>query len=77
MNIPGSEWWWVRRAMQAAGDMFLGWTTGTGKLKIQFYVRQLSDAKIKPVIEIMKPTNLKKLRRLVRQGAGTRACPLG
>jgi len=48
-----------QRAMQAAGDMFLGWTTGTGKLKIQFYVRQLSDAKIKPVIEIMKPTNLK------------------
>lgn len=48
-----------QRAMQAAGDMFLGWTTGTGKQKIQFYVRQLADAKIKPVIEIMKPTNLK------------------
>jgi len=48
-----------QRAMQAAGDMFLGWTTGTGKQRIQFYVRQLSDAKIKPVIEIMKPTNLK------------------
>jgi uncharacterized protein (DUF2252 family) len=48
-----------QRAMQAAGDMFLGWTTGTGKLKTQFYVRQLSDAKIKPVIEIMKPLNLK------------------
>jgi uncharacterized protein (DUF2252 family) len=48
-----------QRAMQSAGDMFLGWTTGTGKLRIQFYVRQLSDAKIKPVIELMKPTNLK------------------
>lgn len=48
-----------QRAMQAAGDMFLGWTTGTGERKIQFYVRQLSDAKIKPVIEIMKPVNLK------------------
>jgi uncharacterized protein (DUF2252 family) len=46
-------------AMQAAGDMFLGWTTGTGERKIQFYLRQLSDAKIKPVIEVMKPTNLK------------------
>jgi hypothetical protein len=45
--------------MQAAGDMFLGWTTGTGKLKTQFYLRQLNDAKIKPVIEIMKPLNLK------------------
>jgi len=48
-----------QRAMQAAGDMFLGWTTGTGKAKYHLYIRQLSDAKIKPVIEIMKPTNLK------------------
>jgi uncharacterized protein (DUF2252 family) len=48
-----------QRAMQAAGDMFLGWTTGTGEAKYQFYLRQLSDAKIKPVIEIMKPINLK------------------
>jgi uncharacterized protein (DUF2252 family) len=48
-----------QRAMQAAGDMFLGWTTGTGKLRLHFYLRQLSDAKIKPVIEIMKPINLK------------------
>jgi len=48
-----------QRAMQAAGDMFLGWTTGTGKMKMHFYLRQLSDAKIKPVIEIMKPSNLK------------------
>ena len=39
--------------------MFLGWTTGTGKAKNQFYLRQLSDAKIKPVIEIMTPLNLK------------------
>jgi uncharacterized protein (DUF2252 family) len=48
-----------QRAMQSAGDMFLGWTTGTGKQRVQFYVRQLSDAKIKPVIELMKSTNLK------------------
>jgi uncharacterized protein (DUF2252 family) len=48
-----------QRAMQTAGDIFLGWTTGTGERKLQFYLRQLSDAKIKPVIEIMKPANLK------------------
>src|SRR4029453_10247501 len=48
-----------QRAMQAAGDMFLGWTTGTSERKTQFYIRQLSDAKIKPVIEIMKQDNLK------------------
>jgi uncharacterized protein (DUF2252 family) len=48
-----------QRVMQAAGDMFLGWVTGTGKAKTQLYLRQLSDAKIKPVIEAMKPINLK------------------
>jgi hypothetical protein len=48
-----------QRAMQAAGDIFLGWATGTGKGKRQFYFRQLNDVKIKPVIEIMKPINLK------------------
>ena len=48
-----------QRAMQTAGDMFLGWTTGTHERKLQFYLRQLSDAKIKPIIEIMKPSNLK------------------
>jgi uncharacterized protein (DUF2252 family) len=47
-----------QRLMQAAGDMFLGWATGAGADHRQFYVRQLSDAKIKPVIEIMKPANL-------------------
>ena len=48
-----------QRAMQAAGDMFLGWATSTGERGTQFYFRQLSDAKIKPVVEIMKPVNLK------------------
>ncbi|MGE5374845.1 MAG: DUF2252 domain-containing protein, partial [Bacteroidota bacterium] len=48
-----------QRAMQTAGDMFLGWATGTGERKTHFYLRQLSDAKIKPVIEMMKPVNLK------------------
>jgi hypothetical protein len=46
--------------MQAAGDSFLGWTTGSGAARRHFYLRQLSDAKIKPVISIMKPVNLKK-----------------
>jgi uncharacterized protein (DUF2252 family) len=48
-----------QRAVQAASDMFLGWTTGAGADKRQFYLRQLSDAKIKPVIELMKPMVLK------------------
>lgn len=38
-----------QRLMQPASDIFLGWVTGlTGK---QLYVRQLRDAKIKPLVE--------------------------
>lgn len=48
-----------QRAMQTASDMFLGWATGKGEFHRQFYLRQLSDAKIKPVVEMMKPVNLK------------------
>jgi uncharacterized protein (DUF2252 family) len=37
-----------QRLMQAASDLFLGWTGGRGR---DFYVRQLRDVKVKPVIE--------------------------
>ena len=47
-----------QRLMQAASDIFLGWMTGAGAEARQFYMRQLRDAKIKPVVEIMKPNNL-------------------
>ena len=53
-----------QRAMQAASDIFLGWATGAGALKRHFFLRQLSDAKIKPVVEIMKAANLKGYARL-------------
>ena len=53
-----------QRLMQAAGDMFLGWATDAGADQRQFYIRQLSDAKIKPVVEIMKPANLTDYARL-------------
>jgi len=48
-----------QRLMQAASDLFLGWYTATAGTKNQYYVRQLRDAKVKPVVEIMKPANLK------------------
>jgi len=40
-----------QRLMQPASDLFLGWVTAevTGT---QFYVRQLRDAKIKPLVEV-------------------------
>jgi hypothetical protein len=37
------------RLMQSASDIFLGWTTGReGR---HFYIRQLRDAKMKPMVE--------------------------
>ena len=53
-----------QRALQAASDIFLGWTTGAGERQRHFFIRQLSDAKIKPVVEIMKAANLKGYARL-------------
>ena len=45
-----------QRLMQAASDVFLGHTVGTdGK---HFYVRQLRDVKVKPMVEIFTPTNM-------------------
>jgi uncharacterized protein (DUF2252 family) len=39
-----------QRHMQPATDVFLGWVTGPGE-KRHFYVRQLNDAKIKPLVD--------------------------
>jgi uncharacterized protein (DUF2252 family) len=47
-----------QRLMQAASDIFLGWFTGTGPERRQFYVRQLRDAKVSANIEVAKPYNL-------------------
>ena len=42
------------RMMQSASDLFIGWTEGTeGR---QFYVRQLKDMKVKPMVEIFSPS---------------------
>ena len=53
-----------QRIMQAASDMFLGWTTSTAEGNRHYFIRQLSDAKIKPVIEAMKEANLKRYAQL-------------
>ena len=42
------------RMMQSASDLFLGWTEGV--LGRQFYVRQLKDMKIKPMVESFTPS---------------------
>ena len=42
------------RTVQSASDMFLGWTEGD--LGRQFYIRQLKDMKIKPLVEVFTPS---------------------
>jgi len=43
-----------QRLMQSASDMFLGWTEGAGGR--HFYLRQLRDMKIKPMVELYDGT---------------------
>jgi len=46
-----------QRLMQPTSDLFLGWVTGLNGR--HFYVRQLRDAKIKPLVETMNATLLR------------------
>ncbi len=45
-----------QRLMQAASDLFLGWTTG--RRGREHYIRQLRDMKAKPMIEIYAPKHM-------------------
>jgi len=47
-----------QRVTQAASDSFLGWVTGSGAARRDFYVRQLRDMKGSAVIESMPPARL-------------------
>ena len=42
------------RMMQSASDLFLGWTEGQESR--HFYIRQLKDMKIKPMVEVFTPS---------------------
>src|SRR5262249_52466892 len=45
-----------QRLMQAASDLFSGWTHGhQGR---HFYVRQLRDVKVKPLVEVYDPQTM-------------------
>jgi hypothetical protein len=51
-----------QRIMQSASDIFLGWSdTKAGR---HFYVRQLNDAKLKPLVEIFDETTMEDYGRL-------------
>jgi len=45
-----------QRLMQSASDLFLGWTEG--KRGRHFYLRQLRDMKMKPLVEVFNPVTL-------------------
>ncbi len=45
-----------QKLMQSASDMFLGWANDDDNRF--FYIRQLRDVKVKPVLEIMKAENM-------------------
>ncbi len=47
-----------QRLVQAASDAFLGWVTGTGEQRREFYVRQLRDGKGSAIVEGMPPSRL-------------------
>lgn len=66
-----------QRLMQAASDLFLGWMTGAGVQARHFYMRQLRDVKIKPVVEIMSSTNLKDYARLCGRALARAHCRSG
>lgn len=52
-----------QKLLQAAGDIFLGWTT-TGPAGRDFYVRQLRDMKGSAVVETMTPDMLRRYAEL-------------
>jgi uncharacterized protein (DUF2252 family) len=45
-----------QRLMQSASDLFLGWTYGQGGR--HFYIRQLHDVKVKPMVEFYDPPTM-------------------
>jgi uncharacterized protein (DUF2252 family) len=46
-----------QRLMQAASDLFLGWTYGRGGR--HFYIRQLHDVKVKPMVEVYDSSTMR------------------
>lgn len=50
-----------QRLMQASSDVFLGHTVGASGM--HFYVRQLRDVKVKPLVEIFNPQNMRGFAR--------------
>jgi uncharacterized protein (DUF2252 family) len=52
-----------QRLMQSQSDIFLGWTTGAGKMARHFYLRQLKDLKMSLVPESWTPSRATEVAR--------------
>jgi hypothetical protein len=50
------------RMMQSASDLFLGWTEGDAGR--HYYIRQLKDMKIKPIVEVFTPSVMREYAEL-------------
>jgi uncharacterized protein (DUF2252 family) len=74
---PGERVVRGQRLMQSASDMFLGWLTGAGKGHPNLYVRQLSDVKIKPQIEVAIPSGTKVYARYTGMALARAHCRSG
>ncbi len=73
---PGERVVQGQRMMQAASDIYLGWTKGV-EANRYLYWRQLRDMKGSADVEAMKPFGLDVLRAPMRLDARTRARPVG
>ena len=69
---PGERVVHGQRLMQAASDIYLGWTKGVEENR-HLYWRQLRDMKGSVVVESMPPANLRFYAAGVRVDAGARA----
>ena len=73
---PGERVVQGQRMMQAASDIYLGWTKGVEENRY-LYWRQLRDMKGSADVESMTPLGLEFYARPLRMDAGTCACPVG
>ena len=63
-----------QRLLQAASDILLGF--GVGPRGKDLYVRQLRDAKVKPMLDNLPASAISGAMPDLRRGAGAGPCPL-
>ena len=72
---PGERVVQGQRMMQAASDIYLGWTKG-GEADRYLYWRQLRDMKASAEVETMGADRARLLCEVLRRDAGSSPCPL-